>query len=223
MPNADAAERLIEQVEAWGLVNGCERAAAVGLFEPEFAFAEQMQHAKSIHIHVKVDDTRALPREAIAAAGGELDHEKEGFVKFRFDGGVNLIFSSIAVSQDELAETDCSRRPRPFVDHLGIDLRAETKAVELTFNGIPKVAEVAGWETVSQGGPERGVHCCHVEVKEKHWVYPRAEGLRIPLEFAFGELKVNALSGGCDLRPMDPEVAAKNGGAPSACDAKMVE
>lgn len=222
MPSADVAGRLMEQVEAWGLANGCERAAAAGLFEAGFAFSEQMGQAESIHIHVKVDDTETLPREAIAAAGGEVDHEKEGFVKFRFEGGVNLIFSSIAVSQDELAETECSRRARPFVDHFGIDLRSETKAVESSFAGIPETAEAAGWETVSQGGPERGVHCCHVEVKEKHWVYPR-EGLRIPLEFAFGELKVNEVSGGCDLRPMDPEVAAKNGGAPSACDAKVGE
>lgn len=223
MPSADAAVRLMEQVEAWGLANACERAAAARMFETQFEFAEQMQQAESIHIHLKVDDTNALPREAILAAGGEVDHEKEGYVKFRFAGGVNLIFSSIAVSQDELVESDCSRRARPFVDHFGIDLRAETPSVSSSFAGIPKRAEAAGWETVSQGGPERGVHCCHVEVKEKHWVYPRYEGLRIPLEFAFGELKVNAVSGGCDLRPMDPEVAARNGGTPAACGAKTDE
>ena len=62
---------------------------------------------------------------------------------------------------------------------------------------------------------ELAVHCCHVEVGQKHWLYPPA-GLnepRIPLEFAYGELKVNDVSGGCDLRPMDPtkpEAAAAN-------------
>jgi hypothetical protein len=104
------------------------------------------------------------------------------------------------------------------VDHLGIDLRAETPQVRAVFAGIPGLAAGPGWGLVSQGGPDRKVYCCHVEVKEKHWVYP-PEGERgsgIPFEFAYGELKIGEVSGGCDLRPMDPAKAAALG-APIPC------
>lgn len=215
MPCVEAASTIVERARDWGLLSADEAAAAKRLFASCFPFAEQLGRAESIHVHVKVDDTRALPRDEFREAGGRLDHEKEGFAKFQFPEGVNLIFSSIAVSQDELADKDgSSRRPRPFVDHFGIDMRAETPDVEQSFAAIPALAEKLGWGHVPQGGPERGVHCCHVEVKRKHWVYPRDE-TQIPLEFAFGKLKMNPTSGGCDLRPTDPQRAT--GGKPSSC------
>ncbi|CAK9006084.1 Aspartyl/asparaginyl beta-hydroxylase (Aspartate beta-hydroxylase) (ASP beta-hydroxylase) (Peptide-aspartate beta-dioxygenase) [Durusdinium trenchii] len=195
------------------LATSCEAKAALGLLNSSHPFTDQLATAESIHIHVKVDDTTALPHDSIAAAGGQLDYEKEGFIKFKMPGGVNLIFSSIAVSQDDLAETECSRRARPFVDHFGIDLRSEADDVAALFQSIPCKAKDAGWALVSQGDSGGGVHCCHVEVKAKYWVYPTAcSGSTIPLEFAFGELKVNPVSGGCDLRPMAPDKAAAMGG-----------
>jgi alkylhydroperoxidase/carboxymuconolactone decarboxylase family protein len=49
------------------------------------------------------------------------------------------------------------------------------------------------------------VYCCHVEVGAKHWVYPPAQsGRAASIEFAFGALKINGTSMGCDLRPIDP-------------------
>lgn len=216
MPCQESASTLMKHAERWGLISPCEAAAVDRLFASCFPFAEQLARAESIHIHVKVDDTDKLPQEEFLAVGGELDHEKEGFVKFRFDGGINLIFSSIAVSQDELIEDGGSQRCRPFVDHFGIDLRAETPDVERSFADIPAAAEKIGWGHVPQGGPDRGVHCCHVEVKQKHWVYPRGTEPAIPLEFAFGQLKMNPVSGGCDLRPMDPE-RERIVGKPNAC------
>ncbi len=216
MPDREAARTQIDNLCRWGLASTCERNAAERLFDAAFPFATQMRHAESIHIHVKVDDTESLPRGEIEAAGGVIDHQKQGFVKFRFPGGVNLIFSSIPVSQDELAETDGSRRPRPFIDHIGIDLREQGGEVQTAFDTIPGIASAQSWGHVAQGTPERGVHCCHVEVSAKHWVYPAAcSGSTIPLEFAFGPLKMNATSGGCDLRPMDPVKAAAAGETPS--------
>lgn len=216
MPDRETMSIALSLLEQHDLSTECEAAAAKALLDPSHPFAAQLAAAESIHIHVKVDDTEALPREVINAGGGSLDYEKQGFIKFKLDGGVNLIFSSIAISQDDLAENECSRRARPFVDHFGIDLRSEANNVAATFGTIPGLAREVGWELVSQGGDAGGVHCCHVEVRAKHWVYPTAcSGSTIPLEFAFGPLKVNSVSGGCDLRPMSPEKAAATGGAPT--------
>jgi len=220
MPNLHSVTDALDHAVGWKLATTCERAAVAGLFEPSHPFAGQLEAANSLHIHIKVDDTDALPRDEMFSLGAQLDHEKEGFVKFLFPGNVNLIFSAIPVSEDELAETECARAARPFVDHVGIDLRDETLAVQDLFNQIPDTAERAGWDSVSQGDEQRGVHCCHVEVKAKHWVYPRpCSGPAIPLEFAYGELKMNPVSGGCDLRPMDPQKAAATGGPPK-CSAE---
>ncbi len=216
MPDRGTMSDALSFLQHHALATKCEADAAMGLLSESHPFAKQLSVAESIHIHVKVDDTKRLPRESIEAAGGKLDYEKEGFIKFKLGGGVNLIFSSIAISQDDLVETECSRRTRPFVDHFGIDLRSEADAVAATFETIPNLAKDAGWELASQGGDKGGVHCCHVEVKAKHWVYPTAcSGSSIPLEFAFGSLKVNPVSGGCDLRPMSPKRAAAMGGAPT--------
>lgn len=220
MPDRETMSVALNLLQQHALATKCEADAAMGLLNESHPFATQLTAAESIHIHVKVDDTEKLPREGIEATGGKLDYEKEGFIKFKLDGGINLIFSSINISQDDLVETECSRRTRPFVDHFGIDLRSEADDVAATFEKIPCLAKDAGWALVSQGGDAGGVHCCHVEVKAKHWVYPVAcSGSTIPLEFAFGSLKVNPVSGGCDLRPMSPEKAAAMGGAP-ACNAE---
>jgi len=111
-----------------------------------------------------------------------------------------MIFSAIPVAEDDRL-VDVTRRPKPFVDHVGIDLRREVPEVKAVFDATPGRAEALGWAHRAQGG-DRPVYCCHVEVGAKHWVYPGAEGITI--EFAYGPLKVNADSMGCDLRPIDP-------------------
>lgn len=220
MVDRKATAATLAGVRDLGLVNQREVDTVLAIFEPCFAFAEALDAADSIHVHVKVDDVAAAPHTALCAGGGLVDNGKPGYIKYNFPGGINIILSSIDVSEDDLAETPCERRPRPFVDHIGIDLRRDTDDVAARFNLVPDKAGSLGWSTVPQGGPDRPVYCCHVEVGRKHWVYPAGDkcGDGIPLEFALGELKVNAESSGCDLRPTRPGTAAS--GASQQCCAK---
>ena len=180
----------------------------LGLFEPGFEFADAVTLADSIHVHMRVDDTDALPRREFERHGGAFDHGQPGYVKYCFPDGLNMIFSTIPVAQDNLAETEDNRRPRPYVDHLGIDLRQDTDSVRRRFDLVPEQADALNWGHIPQGGVSRPVYCCHVEVAAKHWVYPpdgpTARG--IPLEFAFGLLKSSGDRAGCDLRPSAPVV-----------------
>ncbi|MGC4043269.1 MAG: arsenosugar biosynthesis-associated peroxidase-like protein [Armatimonas sp.] len=204
--NADAAASL-EALMRLNLLEGYEAEAVDQLGLSESPFAPDVALAETLHLHIKVDDTHQLPINDFFAAGARLDHQKDGFVKWRFPGAINAIFSHIKVSQEELLETETNRRPRPFLDHIGIDLRAETPPVREAFDTLPQIAEALDWKLASQGGPDQPVYCCHVEVAEKHWVYPPDLGGHpgIPLEFAYGELKVNPDKSGCDLRPANPD------------------
>jgi hypothetical protein len=121
-----------------------------------------------------------------------------------FPGGINLIFSSIPVSEeDQLASP---RPPKPFVDHFGIDLRRETGLVRALFEDTPAIARRAGWPGKSQGGGGRQVFCCQSMVAETYWVYPPPGGARWTrsLEFAYGPLQISQEMNGCDLRLIDP-------------------
>jgi alkylhydroperoxidase/carboxymuconolactone decarboxylase family protein len=204
--NAEAAATL-ETLMKLGLVQGYEADAVYRLGLPDSPFAPDVELAETLHLHIKVDDTNHLPLNQFFAAGAQLDHQKDGFVKYRFPGAINAIFSHIKVSQEELLETEENRRPRPFLDHIGIDLRDETAPVREAFDSLPDIADKLDWKLASQGGPDRPVYCCHVEVAEKHWLYPPdASGHPgIPLEFAYGALKVNPDKSGCDLRPANPD------------------
>jgi hypothetical protein len=166
-------------------------------FEPCLAQAETM------HVHVKVDATGALPAAALEAAGAVLDHGRDGFVKYRLPGGINAIFSHIAVSTDDLHEASGPRKPRPFLDHIGIDVRGTDVESEAAFHSIPALAAARAWAWTSQGAMGKPVRCCHVEVGLKHWMYPTGCGAR-PIEIAFGPLKENPGGSGCDLRPTRP-------------------
>lgn len=210
MINRNAAEAMLAEVRRLGLVNDTEIATVLGVFEPDSPVAETLSAADSIHVHIKVDDLAAVGQERLLAAGATVENSKPGYIKFAGRDGVNIILSSIDVSQDDLAETDCNRRPRPFVDHIGIDLRRETTDVEQRFEAVPQWAAEQGWSHVPQGAPGKPVYCCHVEVGRKHWAYPPGTACApgIPLEFAFGALKVNPTSNGCDLRPARPGTAA---------------
>ena len=205
-----------------------ELLASMGLLAPDEVDAVQrvvrdpelracLACAETIHLHVKVDDTGRVPARELEAAGAFLDHGREGFVKFHLPGRVNAIFSHIAVSADDLREGAACRRPRPFLDHIGIDLRDETAESRAIFDAIPRIAAARQWAHVPQGGLGGAVRCCHGEVAAKHWIFPAAaNGVRcIPIEFAYGALRHNVAASGCDLRPSHPRTspAAK----PSCC------
>lgn len=211
----------IEMMRRWqelGFLRDEEISAAEKLTATSSPFAGLLGHAESLHVHLKVDDTAALPRETFEQWGGAVEFEKPGFIKFRFDDGVRFICSSIPVAVDENIQRTEPAQSRPFVDHFGIDLRNESDASRRLFDSVPEKAQELGWGHVPQGGGDRRVHCCHTEVKAKHWVYPTAcwDERMIPLEFAFGELVVNAAMSGCDLRPMNPAFAG-SGEANSGC------
>lgn len=199
------------------LLSEAEAAEVMAMFAPTFPFCDAMQQADTCHLHVKVEDTAALPREVIVAGGGEVENAQEGYIKFAFVGGVNVIFSSIPVAQEDLTGAEVSK---PVLDHIGIDLRREEPEVLRVFEAIPGQAEALGWSLASQGGQGQGVFCCHVEVSKKYWVYPRGHATWThPLELALGPLKVHSGKMGCDLRPMNPRDAAAAGAGTGCCGA----
>lgn len=175
------------------------------LFAPAFPFRAQLESADSIHVHVKVADTERLAHDAILNAGGRPESVQAGYLKYAFAAGVNLIFSSIPVAEDDRLAM-AATPTRPFLDHAGIDIRKDTADTRRRFDAVVATAAREGWRHVAQGGAGRTVRCCHTEVGEKHWVYPPAS-LRAwvrPIELALGPLVVQAGTMGCDLRPIDP-------------------
>lgn len=205
-----------------GLLTGAEIDEVQAMLAADFPFADAIRSAESVHVHVKVHDTAALPHAEIQAAGTHPESTTEGFVKYPFDTGVNLIFSSIPISEDDML-TGEPELPPAVMDHKGVDLRQETPEVRAVFDGVPGLAAERGWRHKGQGGGGTPVYCCHTEVDEKHWVYPNEgdAGQRRPIEFAFGELKIHDSKMGCDLRPIDPAHprAAEASAALSACAA----
>ena len=204
----------------FGLLSQAEIAEVRSIFQSCFAFADAIALADSIHVNIKVDDVSLAPADLIRDGGARRENEKDGYVKYAFPNGVNLIMSSIPISQDDLREAKAEdRRPRPFLDHIGIDLRQEITPVRNLFDAIPYLATKLGWGHVPQGSPGKPVFCCHVQVAAKHWVYPRQRpsGVSIPLEFAYGPLVVSETQSGCDLRPADPETAPAPGQIASSC------
>ena len=192
----------LDLLKSLSLMNACE-VKLVQACLAESMLAACLERAETLHVHVKVDDTHRVPRALLEAAGAELDHERDGFVKFRLPGGINAIFSHIPVSADDLREQGSERKRRPSLDHIGIDVRTVDEASRAAFGALPAAAAAKGWAHVPQGGAGRAVKCCHVEVAEKHWVFPVAAGSR-PIEIAFGPLKQSESGYGCDLRPAHP-------------------
>jgi len=193
---------VLGQFGEMGLISRKESDEVLAMFEPSFPWAQTLPRAESVHVHLRVDDVSQLPHDKIRALGAEPTQQKDGYVKYMFPGGINMIISSIDVAEDDRLP---DARPRPHLDHTGIDLRDESAATRALFDGVPTIAAAHGWRTKAQGGPGKPVYCCHVEVGMKHWVYPPANAtFTAPIELAFGALKVNAGSMGCDLRPIDP-------------------
>ncbi len=199
----DIAKTLAKFVRL-GLLTRADVDECLRMFAADFPFAVQLALADTIHLHVKVDDVAALPHAAIEALGTRAENHKPGYVKYPFASGVNLIFSSIDVAQDDQIP-GLPKRPKPFLDHLGIDLRGEQPRVRRVFDGVAVVAAKLRWGLASQGGNGKAVFCCHVQVAEKRWVYPTLGGIcTSPIEFAFGPLIIDTSKMGCDLRPIDP-------------------
>jgi hypothetical protein len=196
---------ILENFRELKTINNNEIREVLGFFDEDFPFYQALGIADSLHVHIKVKAVDELPQQPILALGAHPENEKDGYVKYSFPCGLNMIFSSINVSQDDLL-LSCSPTSHPFVDHIGIDLRQETNAVLQLFSEIPTLGTSQGWRHVQQGCEAKPVYCCHVEVAKKHWLYPpRDSKWTRPIEFAYGKLKVNASSMGCDLRPLDPD------------------
>ncbi|GAA1953792.1 arsenosugar biosynthesis-associated peroxidase-like protein [Amycolatopsis minnesotensis] len=208
------------------LLTVVEAAEVRAMFEPGFPYALAMAAADSVHVHVKVPDVDALPHERIRAEGVEPVAETDGYVKYPFPGGINMIFSSIPISEDDMLP-GAEAPSRAVLDHKGVDLRGETGDVREIFDGVPGAAAENGWRHVPQGGDGDPVYCCHTEVSGKHWVFPggNTAGQRRPIEFAYGGLVLHDAKMGCDLRPIDPADprAEEARAALSACAAGHTE
>ncbi len=217
MIEKSAAAQIMQDVAGLGLLTTDEISYVTAAMQPCHALADGVKLADSLHLNIKVDDIACLPEEFAYTRGAKKENAKDGYVKYAFPGNVNVILSAIDISQDDLIEAkQATKKPRPFLDHIGIDLRQETGEVHRFFDAIPYLASKAGWPAVSQGGGGKAVFCCHVQVSAKHWVYPRGSCLSIPLEFAYGPLVVSETKSGCDLRPADPQ-AIPAGTAASSC------
>lgn len=203
-----------------GVITPSEIDEVMAIFSPSFPWAASLPVADSVHVHLRVDDVSHLPHDQIKALGTTPENQKDGYVKYPFAGGINVIISSIDIAEDDWLPGD--GRPRPHLDHLGIDLRDESPATRAVFDQTPAIAKQHGWRTKPQGSDSQPVYCCHVEVGQKHWVYSPTPGAAC-IELAFGALKVNGTSMGCDLRPIDlahPDAAkAVCGGHATASDA----
>ncbi|WP_117208620.1 hypothetical protein [Allorhizocola rhizosphaerae] len=195
-------ERDLRLFTTHGLLTQHEAAQVQEMVTDNFAFAAAMGNAESIHVHVNAEQIEGLPGEDALRAACRESHGDDRERKFIFDSGLNVIFALDPTAQDEFIPGAVTRQ-KPYVDHVGIDLRDETDATKAIFDAIPAAAAKAGWRHVAQEGP---VRCCHVEMGPKHWVYPPEgpTGNRRPIEFAFGELKQSDVYLGCDYRPIDP-------------------
>lgn len=200
----EAFEKVLSIYSELGLVSAREQTQVLSLLDEDFEFAETIRLADSVHMHVEVERVGDLPDEEIQRLGVSSISRYSGpdMVKYSYAGGIGVIFSSFTIAQDDLIKGG-PKRPKPYVDHIGIDLRNESAVTRAAFDAIPERATGVGWRHVHQAAP---LYCCYVAVGEKHWVYPPegAAGGRRPIEFAFGELRKFDTNMGCDYRPIDP-------------------
>lgn len=214
----ESTTALLDQFDAYDIIPESTITQLEKLTAVNFLFKEQLDLAESIHLHIKVPDTAKLPHSDLMQHGGKPQNEKEGYVKYAFDSGVHLIFSSIPVSQEERAGLTLYNYPH--LDHIGIDIRRDDVDSYEVFNRIPSLSNENYLPYKRQGGNGQNVFCCHVSVNEKYWVYPKG---RAHFEFAFGPLTVSDTGFGCDLRPADPalmipeEVSCCGGASTSEC------
>jgi hypothetical protein len=196
-----AFERTLTLCATEGLIARTDPPAVLYIFDPAFPFNFAVSLASSVHVHTKVTDVKTIDGMSLAVAGGEVERRSPGYVKYRFPGGINMIFSSFPIAEEDIVDPEVTSR-LPYVDHLGVDLRDTVHVLE-AYRRVPDTARSSGWEYRFQGGP---VYGCHAEVAEKHWVYPPMgpHDWRRPTEFPLGPLTLHDDYMGCDLRPIDP-------------------
>ena len=165
----DAFVSTLDRFRGLGLLSPAETEEVLALFDPDFPYADAVAAAESIHVHVKVDDVDSLPHDEIRAHGVTATSCTDGYVKYPYPGGINMIFSSIDISEDDMLDEPVAT---PMLDHKGIDLRDERSEVRTVFDAVADRAGQVGWRHVPQGGDGQPVYCCHTEVSGKHWVYP---------------------------------------------------
>lgn len=206
---------VLNELKTAGILKDHEAKQVKELIDPEFDFAAIAEHADSVHVHIKVDDIDSVPDELLRGLGPEGERRTPGYVRYSYPGGLNMIFSSYTLAQDDLIEGAVTLE-KPFVDHIGLDLRDEGELSREIYQNVPEIALASGWRHRNQAGP---VYCCYAEVGEKNWVYPPegASKERRPIEFAFGNLKVYDSHVGCDLRPIDPSHPLAEKAADAAC------
>jgi len=180
------------------LLNADELSLVTELTKTDFAFVPQVDIAESIHFHIHVPDTTKLPHSLLEDYDGEVENRNDGYIKYGFPGGLKLIFSHIPVAQKEMS-AKCSEQS--YLDHIGIDIRSESKDAYVVFQQIPLIAAQQDYFFKRQGDGVEAVKCCHMQVKEKYWVYAAKN---INYEFAFGPLVIHEKGFGVDLRPANP-------------------
>jgi hypothetical protein len=218
-----AVDQVLADVEKLSLISSVEREEILSVLDGEFPYARALGFTDSVHAHVKVNDVDKLPHARLAGLGYRPENAEPGYIKYATDAAINLIFSSIPISVDDQIPGAVGPE-RPFMDHVGIDMRNESAETQAMFDGIPGRAAELGWQEVPQGG-DQAVHCCHTQVKAKHWVFPPAcwQGWRRPIEFAFGTLVIFDKKMGCDLRPMDPAHPMAQGASGACCGAPAAQ
>lgn len=164
-----------------------------------FPFKKQVAEATSVHFHIHVNNTDELPHDLLKLRDGEIVNKAEGYIKYAFDVGINFIFSHIPIAQ---REKNIRTQHHAYLDHIGIDIRSEERAAYIIFQQIPLISAENDYLFTRQGDGKETVKCCHMQVKEKYWVYPHNN---LNYEFAFGPLLINEGGAfGVDLRPANP-------------------
>src|SRR5262245_38704437 len=117
MADSGSMVRCTQVLRSLGLLGAADGAVVEAIEAWSFAFADLVLRASSRHLHVKVDAVAGLPRQQLEERGWRVTLDRAGFVEFAAAPGVTVSFSSVAVSDDDGADT-C---PRPFLDHVGFD------------------------------------------------------------------------------------------------------
>lgn len=166
------------------------------IIQPDFPFASQLAIADTLHLHIHTAHVDQLPHQALLDQKAVIEYKTDGYIKYAFPEGINLIFSQGKTAQD----APLGNAEPYYLDHIGIDIRADTKEAYLIFQEIPLQAARQDYSFTRQGGSSEGVQCCYAQVKEKYWVYPDQT---LNYELAFGPLKKHG-SFGVDVRPANP-------------------
>lgn len=205
----------LEALHALGLLKDHEWRAVRSLITPDSPWGDYVDASTTLHIHCKVASALELPINAFFDAGARLDHQKVGFSKFRFPGGLNAIFSEPRITVED-AGVQRETPTLPYLDHIGFDLRESHAINRGLFDHLIQLAEERGIPRISQGGEGRSVACCYAQVEAKHWLFPNEDSplAGIALEFALGPITHTPDTEGDDHRPEDPGEGAKE---PSCC------